>query len=46
MVISKGIASGKLNPKVYRGQNAYANYIEVTEENLKNKKKTGTLKGP
>lgn len=46
MEISKGIAEGKLNPKVYRGQNGYANYFEVTEENLKQKKKTGVLKGP
>jgi hypothetical protein len=46
MEISNDIASGKLNPKIYRGENAYQNYLEQSEDILRQKKYSGTLKGP
>jgi len=30
--ISKQVAEGKLNPKVYRGENGYANQFALTED--------------
>jgi RING finger protein 113A len=44
--ISKAIAEGTLNPKVYRGEHGYAKYFAQTEDDLKLKKYSGTLKGP
>lgn len=44
--ISQAIREGELNPKVYRGQNGYSNYFVQTEDDLRQKKFSGTLKGP
>ena len=44
--ISRQIREGELNPKVYRGQNGYSNYFVQTEDDLRQKKFSGTLKGP
>ena len=44
--ISKAIREGELNPKVYRGQNGYSSYFAQTEDDLRQKKFSGTLKGP
>jgi hypothetical protein len=30
--ISKAVTEGKLNPKVYRGENGYTNYFAQTED--------------
>ena len=46
MEISKAIHEGKINPNVYRGQNGYASYFNHTEDDLRQKKFFGTLKGP
>lgn len=44
--ISQAIASGQLNPKVYRGEHGYATYFDQTNDDLRLKKYSGTLKGP
>jgi RING finger protein 113A len=44
--ISHAIAEGTLNPKVYRGEHGYASYFAQTEDDLKLKKYSGTLRGP
>ena len=46
MVISQAIKDGEIDPKTYRGMNAYANYHQLTEEQIKRKALSGTLKGP
>jgi hypothetical protein len=43
--ISKGIKEGVLDPRVYRGEKGYANYFELSEDDIKHKSYTGTL-GP
>ena len=44
--ISKAIREGELNPRVYRGENGYASYFAQSEDDLRQKKFSGTLKGP
>lgn len=45
MLISKLIKEGKLDPKIYRGQNAYALYLDKSERDIENSKVTGSM-GP
>ena len=46
MKISQAIQDGELDPKIYRGKNGYANYHQLTEDALRKKAFSGTLKGP
>ena len=43
--ISDQINEGKIDPKVYRGEGNYANYIQLSENDIKMKSYKGTL-GP
>ena len=46
MKITQAINDGEINPNVYRGKNGYANYHTLTEDQLRKKAFSGTLKGP
>ena len=43
MEISNLIHDGKADPKIYRGENNYAKYIQLSEDDIRMKSYKGTL---